>query len=448
LSSFNAFRRGKGVQLEWTTEQELNALRFVVERSTNGRRWDSLLVVAANGNSNTAVQYQVYDALPLAGECFYRLKQVDEDGRRASAQGFAAWGRDDVNLGVSRRTTWLRLQVANPDDAPRHWVLDIGDALIEHVTLHQQGPDGPWQTRTIGTRHPWAGRDMPIGRLVFTLTQPPRSQGDVLVQIESGFGQRLAMRAWDAASFQRDLKQGNLLRGLYLGLLLSLGAYHLMLWGLLRQPAYLAYTALLASTAASQALFWSIGPEWLWPDGSAWTGLWVVLGFAGAVAKRVQPDIFGIAPCQPRAQGRAGRGRKRYQAFLIPFAADQNHLGVAACGGNWQPDKLGHPHACGIKQFHQSCIAQPLAQGAAFGARRVQKPIHLVMAQGFGQALRRAGARDAQGRIVGAPAFVMRKAEQLAYGRQSTRAGGFRQALCLAGNQIIFDRRFRQALKP
>jgi hypothetical protein len=81
LSSFNAFRRGKGVQLEWTTEQELNALRFVVERSTNGRRWDSLLVVAANGNSNTAVQYQVYDALPLAGECFYRLKQVDEDGR-------------------------------------------------------------------------------------------------------------------------------------------------------------------------------------------------------------------------------------------------------------------------------------------------------------------------------------------------------------------------------
>ncbi len=81
LSSFNAYRQGKGVHLEWTTEQEMRALRFVVERSTNGRQWDSVLVMTARGNSSVAIQYQVFDALPPAGECYYRLKQVDVDGR-------------------------------------------------------------------------------------------------------------------------------------------------------------------------------------------------------------------------------------------------------------------------------------------------------------------------------------------------------------------------------
>lgn len=83
LSGFYAFAQAGKVRLNWTTEQEINAAHVVVGRSTDGRRWDSVRMVQSQGNSAVPVHYQVYDDAPPAGACFYRLKQVDLDGRYA-----------------------------------------------------------------------------------------------------------------------------------------------------------------------------------------------------------------------------------------------------------------------------------------------------------------------------------------------------------------------------
>lgn len=80
LSSFSVSRINSKVKLNWVTEQELNSSHFVVERSANGVKWDSLVIVRAVGNSNSSISYQAYDEAPLSGYNFYRLKQVDLDG--------------------------------------------------------------------------------------------------------------------------------------------------------------------------------------------------------------------------------------------------------------------------------------------------------------------------------------------------------------------------------
>ncbi|MGN6600875.1 MAG: T9SS type A sorting domain-containing protein [Ginsengibacter sp.] len=82
LTSFSANSKGNGVALAWTTSQELNNSYFQVERSPNGSSdWSTISTVMGAGNSQVRRDYSSFDASPLSGINYYRLKQVDLDGR-------------------------------------------------------------------------------------------------------------------------------------------------------------------------------------------------------------------------------------------------------------------------------------------------------------------------------------------------------------------------------
>ena len=79
--SFNASLKNKVVQLDWKTSSETNSSHFDIERSTNGFSYEKIGEVKAAGNSNTVSYYDFTDRLPVKGMNYYRLKQVDLDGK-------------------------------------------------------------------------------------------------------------------------------------------------------------------------------------------------------------------------------------------------------------------------------------------------------------------------------------------------------------------------------
>ena len=81
LSAFTVQKSGKTSQLDWTTEQEVNSRHFIVQRSADGRTWIDIATVNAAGNSSIRKEYRQYDNAPLNGVNYYRLKQVDIDGK-------------------------------------------------------------------------------------------------------------------------------------------------------------------------------------------------------------------------------------------------------------------------------------------------------------------------------------------------------------------------------
>ncbi len=81
LSDFTVSKRGNSSVLNWKTSSELNNKGFAVERSANGADWVQLQFVNSNGNSNTTKQYSIVDNSPLQGTNYYRLKQIDFDGK-------------------------------------------------------------------------------------------------------------------------------------------------------------------------------------------------------------------------------------------------------------------------------------------------------------------------------------------------------------------------------
>lgn len=81
LTHFSALAQQNSVRLNWTTAQEQNSMAFIVERSADGHSYISIGRVAAAGNASSARSYFYADFLPLQGDNYYRLQEVDLDGK-------------------------------------------------------------------------------------------------------------------------------------------------------------------------------------------------------------------------------------------------------------------------------------------------------------------------------------------------------------------------------
>jgi hypothetical protein len=78
---FSALFEANIVRLLWRTASEHESDYFVVERSVDGAVFEEVTRVQSAGESLHAQDYEVVDSEPLSGISYYRLRQVDVDGR-------------------------------------------------------------------------------------------------------------------------------------------------------------------------------------------------------------------------------------------------------------------------------------------------------------------------------------------------------------------------------
>lgn len=86
LSRFWVTAASQDALLQWTTEQEINASRFTVQRSYDGVQFENIGAVAAAGNSNSRRNYTFTDrGITTRGKTvfYYRLLTTDIDGKAA-----------------------------------------------------------------------------------------------------------------------------------------------------------------------------------------------------------------------------------------------------------------------------------------------------------------------------------------------------------------------------
>jgi hypothetical protein len=78
--SFTAIKAGANAQLEWRTTHEVNCSLYHAERSSDGINYQAIGTVTCNNTSGNKT-YRYTDAAPGNGAFYYRIKQVDANGR-------------------------------------------------------------------------------------------------------------------------------------------------------------------------------------------------------------------------------------------------------------------------------------------------------------------------------------------------------------------------------
>ncbi|MCX7759506.1 MAG: T9SS type A sorting domain-containing protein [bacterium] len=81
LIFFNANIRENFVELKWKTAVQINNDYFVVEKSLDAQNWNQLVMVKGAGTTYIPMEYLEIDPHPYNGINYYRLKQIDWDGK-------------------------------------------------------------------------------------------------------------------------------------------------------------------------------------------------------------------------------------------------------------------------------------------------------------------------------------------------------------------------------
>jgi len=144
LLFFEAFVKDKSVDLFWATATELNALEYVVEKTSNGKDFSEVGRVKAAGNSSVTLNYKLRDPEPDPGLSFYRLKQIDYNGEYTYSKLVATKFIDrDIKYSIfpnpAQGQASLKF-VSDTDSQHEIKIFDLkGDIILEKVCMAEKG---------------------------------------------------------------------------------------------------------------------------------------------------------------------------------------------------------------------------------------------------------------------------------------------------------------------
>ena len=157
LLNLNATVIGTTALLTWQTASEQNSLQFVVQRSLDAVRWDSIGTVAAAGQSDITRDYNFTDAHPQNGYDYYRLALVDIDGSRQFSPVKSVWIGQDAAFRIYPNPAGSRVTLQLPESATGIAVLyDASGNLVAQQEFSGNTVNFSLQGLPAGVYHLWA----------------------------------------------------------------------------------------------------------------------------------------------------------------------------------------------------------------------------------------------------------------------------------------------------
>lgn len=148
LIDFKAESKDGQAMLRWSTATEINNAGFEVQRSTDGTDFRKVGWIVGEGNSSRKLSYEFADkSIMTNAEYFYRLKQVDVDGRFEFSNVVSVINRDVSKLmlhdispnPVVAEQLLLQLSVGAEEQMVLEVYNSVGQRLIEQTLNVQEG---------------------------------------------------------------------------------------------------------------------------------------------------------------------------------------------------------------------------------------------------------------------------------------------------------------------
>jgi hypothetical protein len=133
MTSFTAKKVGTANKLAWQTATEINNYYFDVERSNDGATFQNIGKVKGVGNTNTLSNYDFMDENPLAGTNYYRLQQVDVNGKTTTSKTVAvnANGKGSVKVFPTLATDKLSVLTTSEKEEAYEIVNLVGQIVAQ-----------------------------------------------------------------------------------------------------------------------------------------------------------------------------------------------------------------------------------------------------------------------------------------------------------------------------
>ncbi len=139
--SFTAEHAIDGVFLSWETASELNTKEFEVLRSSDGLDFEVIGKIDAAGNSSTVLSYNFFDNLYLDGRYFYKINQIDYDGKSSQTSVRSIYYKqlsDHVEIYPNPGNNYIRINISKDFKRPTILLLDTQGRLVKSTTVFDE----------------------------------------------------------------------------------------------------------------------------------------------------------------------------------------------------------------------------------------------------------------------------------------------------------------------
>ena len=211
----------------------------------------------------------------------------------------------ELNLGFTPATIWLRVEVARTQSAPRQWLLEVTNPVLDDLRLYNQARDGGFAERRAGDHLEHALREMDYRQAVFKLDFDADVPQTLWLRLQSRNSLSARLLLWQPEAFHQAVTTETLLYGLYFGCFITILIFHLFFWRWTREPVggwYALYVASNAMIGLLSAGYFQQYSHWSGTVTDAILGvlicnaLWITTMFAV-----VQIDLNSVMPRVRRA---------------------------------------------------------------------------------------------------------------------------------------------------
>jgi hypothetical protein len=133
LVFFTAILERNQVKLNFETASELNNLYFDIEHSTDGAKFNEIGQVNGFGTTSSKQNYSFVDKKPQKGINYYRLKQVDIDGKSEYSNIISIRVGQNKNIQIAPSPAIEMMQVTFDEineNSSRYEVIDVGGRVV------------------------------------------------------------------------------------------------------------------------------------------------------------------------------------------------------------------------------------------------------------------------------------------------------------------------------
>ncbi len=253
--------------------------------------------------------------------------QMDLEVVRAST-AFKPAPNMGTNFGFTRSAWWVRVTVANTDDAERHVMLREDYPLIDYLDLWAPERNGGWRHTATGDRTVFSTREFTHRDFIFDLDLPANSERQFFLRAASGGPVDLSLALYEPHAIVATLSGEQLAYGAYYGGFIVLVLYNFFIFLIVRDRAFFFYLLYAISYGLYFAVHNGLAFEFLWPNSPSWgnQALLVQLSLSlvfGMQFTRTFLDTAGFAPRLDKAaitlQGLAAIGL--VASFVAPYSA-------------------------------------------------------------------------------------------------------------------------------
>ncbi len=180
------------------------------------------------------------------------------------------FNKDDkgLNHGFSGASYWFKFK-AKSEDLGSRWLLEISYPILDTLEFYHLDSEGIWQMTRMGDKQPFYDRPIDYRNFLIPLHFDDNSVQVYYVRVRTTSAVRVPMTIVSESISHKDNLEGEILYGIYFGIMLVMVLYNLFIFSALNDVNYLYY---VSSIVFATLFFSSLSGhsfQYLWFD-SAW----------------------------------------------------------------------------------------------------------------------------------------------------------------------------------